>query len=136
MSRQSLVSRDVDPQVGPLDEHYLPIFYSCDRDATRLRLYHQVDRGDHFAVADCKCGQSYRFHLGNGHLSVAEVAHSGRWSLDVCFPIFLNDFVLNQVLRKVLAKRPVSILVPESLRHGASHPAGADSLLYRYFAGS
>jgi hypothetical protein len=150
-ARQSLVGRDVDPQVGPLDEHYLPLFYSCDADATRLRLYHQIDRGDHFATADCKCGRSYRFYLGNGRLSVAEVARSGRWSLDVCFPIFLNDFVsgyvagkssalylivLNQVLRKVLAKRPVPILVPESLRHGAPRPAGADSLLYRYFAGS
>jgi hypothetical protein len=150
-ARQSLVARDIDPQVGPLDEHYLPLFYSCDTDVTRLRLYHQIGRGDHFATADCKCGRSYRFYLGNGHLSVAEVAHTGRWSLDVCFPIFLNDFVsgyvagkssalylivLNQVLRKVLAKRPVPILVPESLGHSAPHPAGADSLLYRYFAGS
>jgi hypothetical protein len=150
-ARQSLVGRDIDPQVGPLDEHYLPLFYSCDTDATRLRLYHQIDRGDHFAAADCKCGRSYRFYLGNGRLSVAEVARSGRWSLDVCFPIFLNDFVsgyvagkssalylivLNQVLRQVLAKTPVPILVPESLGHGAPRPAGADSLLYHYFAGS
>jgi hypothetical protein len=150
-ARQSLVDWDIDPQVGPLDEHYLPLFYSCDADATRLRLYHQSDRGDHFAAADCKCGRSYRFHLGNGHLSVAEVAHSGRWSLDVCFPIFLNGFVsgyvagkssalylivLNEVLRKVLAKRPVPILVPESLGHAVPQAAGADSLLYRYFAGS
>jgi hypothetical protein len=44
--------------------------------------------------------------------------------------------VLDQVLRKVLGKTPVPILVPESLRRGAPQPAGADSLLYRYLAGS
>jgi hypothetical protein len=150
-AREVLADRDIDPQVGPLYEHYLPLFYSCDRDATRLRLYHQVERGDHFAAAGCKCGRSYRFYLGNGHLSVAELAHSQRWSLDVCFPILFNDFVsgyvagkssalylivLNQVLRQVLGKRPVPILVPESLGHSAPHLNGADSLLYRYFAGS
>jgi hypothetical protein len=150
-ARQDLADRDIDPQVGPLDEYYLPLFYSCEADATRLRLYHQVERGDHFAATDCKCGRSYRFYLGNGRLSVAEVAQSRRWSLDVCFPILLNDFVsgyvagksstlylivLNQVLRQVLAKQPVPILVPESLGHAAPPPHGADSLLYRYFAGS
>ena len=69
--------------------------------------------------------------------------------LDVCFPIF-NDLVsgfvagkssaiylmvLNEVLREVFDRRPVPILVPESLRLNGHEAAQIDSLIYRYFAG-
>jgi len=147
---QSLAEKGIDPQVRPLDEGYLPLFYSCEADDTRLRLYHQADGNDHFAVSACKCGQDYRFYLGNGTLSMAELAETDRWSPDVCFPIFLNDLVsgfvagkssaiylivLNEVLRQVLDKTPVPILVPKSLRVNGNESTQIDSLIYRYFAG-
>jgi hypothetical protein len=149
-ARGSLAEKGIDPQVKPLDEGYLPLFYSCDVDDTRLRLYHYVDGNDHFAVSACKCGQDYRFYLGSGTLSIAEIAETDRWSPDVCFPVFFNDLVsgfvagkssaiylivLNEVLRQVLDKTPVPILVPKSLGVNGSEAPEIDSLMYRYFAG-
>jgi hypothetical protein len=149
-ARESLAEKGIDPQVRPLDEGYLPLFYSCEADDTRLRLYHTIKGSDHYAVGACKCGLEYRFHLGNGTLSIAELAETGRWSPDVCFPIFFNDLVsgfvagkssaiylmvLNEVLREVLDKTPVPILVPRSLRANGNEPTQFDSLIYRYFAG-
>ncbi|MFC1878296.1 hypothetical protein ACFLZW_00135 [Chloroflexota bacterium] len=148
-ARESLAQKGIDPQVRPLKEGYLPLFYSCNVDDTRLRLYNYVDGKDHFAVGRCKCGQEYRFHLGTDVLSIAEIAETGRWSPDVCFPIFFNDsvsgyvagkssaiylMILNEVLREVLDKRPVPILVPESLGANGKDPDRIDSLIYRYFA--
>jgi len=148
-ARQSLAKMGIEPQVRPLTEGYLPLFYSCEVDDRRIRLYHHVDGDDHFAVNTCKCGRDYRFHLGNGTLSIAEIEETDRWSPDVCFPIFFNDFVsgfvagkssaiyliiLNEVLREVLEKKPVPILVPESLGSNGNNPTQTDSLIYRYFA--
>ena len=150
-ARQSLSENGIDPQVRSLDGEYLPLFYSCVADDRRLRLHHCVDGNDHFAVSTCKCGREYRFHLGKDTLSIAEIAQTGRWSPDVCFPIFFNDLVsgfvagkssaiylmiLNDVLRKVLDKNPVPILVPENLRSNGRKPPEIDSLIYRYFAES
>jgi hypothetical protein len=146
---QALAQKGIDPQVNPLPENYLPLFFSCEVDDKRLRLYHHIDGNDHFAVSACKCGQEYRFHLGHGALSIAEITQSDRWSPDVCFPIFFNDLVsgfvagkssaiylmvMNEVLRKVLDKTPVPILVPQSLRNAESDLIQVDSLIYRYFA--
>jgi hypothetical protein len=146
----SLAEKGIDPQVTPLDEGYLPLFYSCDVDDTRLRLYHYVDGNEHFAVGACKCGQDYRFYLGRDTLSMAAIAETNRWSPDVCFPIFFNDLVsgfvagkssaiylivLNKALRQVLDKTPVPILVPKSLGVNGSESPKIDSLIYRYFAG-
>jgi hypothetical protein len=146
---QSLVRKGIDPQVKPLPEHYLPLFFSCEVDNKRLRFHHAIDGNDHFAVAACRCGQDYRFHLGNGTLSVAEIARTGRWSPDVCFPIFLNRLVsgfvagkssaiyllvMNKVLRKALDGTPVPILIPENLELKNNDPLPFDSLIYRYFA--
>jgi hypothetical protein len=148
-ARESLAREGVDPQVRALDDDYLPLFYSCETDNRRLRLHHCVDGNDHFAVSACKCGQDYKFHLGGNRLSIAEIAQTDRWSPDVCFPIFFNDLVsgfvagkssaiyltiLNEVLRKVLDKRPVPILVPESLKLSENETTQIDSLIYRYFA--
>jgi hypothetical protein len=146
---EALAQKGIDPQVKPLPENYLPLFFSCEVDDKRLRLYHQIDGNDHFAVSACKCGQEYRFHLGHEALSVAEITQTDRWSPDVCFPIFFNDLVsgfvagkssaiylmvMNEVLRKVLDKTPVPILVPQSLRDAESDHIQVDSLIYRYFA--
>jgi hypothetical protein len=147
---QSLTWRNINPQVTPLADSYLPLFYSCEADSRRLRLYHHLQGQDHFAVSACKCGREYKFHLGRGQLSIAELVQTRRWSPDVCFPMFFNDLVsgfvagkssaiyllvMNQVLRKVLGKTPVPVLVPESLKAKENGHGQFDSLLYRYFAG-
>jgi hypothetical protein len=146
---ERLAAQGIDPQVRPLPEHYLPLFFSCEVDDTRLRLHHHVDGEDHFAVTGCKCGQEYRFYLGRRELSVAEITRTDRWSPDVCFPIFVNDLVsgyvagkssaiylmvMNQVLRYTLNKEAVPIMVPNGLAMTESNRAQFDSLIYRYLA--
>jgi hypothetical protein len=150
-ARQALIQNGVDPQVRSLDEDYLPIFFSCEADDRRIRLRHAIDGNEHFAVGLCRCGQEYQFHLGKETISIAEIAQTDRWSPDVCFPIFFNDLVsgfvagkssaiylmiLDEVLWKVLGKKPVPILVPESLRINDSEATQVDSLIYRYISGS
>lgn len=145
----ALVQQDIDPQVRPLAEHYLPLFFSCEVDNTRLRLYHLIEGSDHFAVTACKCGQEYRFYLGRNNLSAAEITRTNRWSPDVCFPIFVNDLVsgyvagkssaiylmvMNKVLRQTLNKTPVPILVPNGLELKGTDSNHFDSLIYRYLA--
>lgn len=147
-SVQSLIEQGIDPQVKPLHENYFPLFYSCEHDHQRLRLVHNIDGDDHYAVGACKHGHDYKFHLGTKHLSIAEIAQTNRWSPDVCMPAFFNDLVsgfvagksstlylivINAVLRQVLDKSPVPILVPESLGQQERVPDPLDSLLYEYF---
>ena len=147
---ESLVQRGIDPQVRPLSEHFLPLYYSCEVDDQRTRLYHKVDGSDHYAVGTCKCGVQYRFYLGSRTLSSAEITRTGRWSPDVCLPVFLNDFVsglvagkssalyglvLNAVLEKALHKQPVPMLVPESLKETGGASDQVDSLIYNYIYG-
>ncbi len=139
---ETVAGHGLDPQLSPLDEHYLPLFFSCQADDQRLRLYRYSENGDHFAGGRCRCGQTYKFHLGQRRLSLAEIAQTGRWSPDVCFPIYFNDrvsgfvagkssgiylMVLGAVMRRVLGKSPVPVLLPTRL--AAAEP---DSLLYKY----
>lgn len=139
---ETVSSHGLDPQLTAIDEHYLPLFFSCQRDNQRLRLYHHTKNGDHFAGGRCRCGQTYDFYLGHAELSLAEIVQTGRWSPDVCFPIYFNDRVsgfvagkssgiylvtLGMVMRRVLGKKPVPVLLPTQLT--APEP---DSLLYRY----
>lgn len=144
-----LEAKGIDPQVRPLAEDYLPLFLTCEGDDRRLRLHHQIEGEDHFAVTACKCGRAYRFHLGRHDLSVAEISRTNRWSPDVCFPIVINDLVsgyvagkssaiyllvMNQVLRQILNKTPVPILVPIDLALNETNANPFDSLIYRYLA--
>jgi len=146
-SVQSMQEMGIDPQVEIRDQDYLPLFYSCDIDNLRLRLNHVVESGDHFATGTCRCGKNYRFNLGQGTLSIAEIAETQRWSPDVLMPAFFNDYVsgyvagkssalylliINDVLQQVLGKTPVPILVPESLGRSDLMPNQVDSLLYDY----
>jgi hypothetical protein len=72
---------------------------------------------------------------------------TGRWSPDVCFPIFFNDrvsgfvagkssgvylMVLNAVMRLALDKTPVPILIPPDLGATSASPDEPDSLIYTY----
>ena len=146
-SVQSMQELGIDPQVEIRDDDYLPLFYSCNVDNLRLRLKHVVEAGDHFATATCRCGENYRFHLGQSSLSIAEIAETQRWSPDVLMPAFFNDYVsgyvagkssalyllvINEMLQQVLGKIPVPILVPESLAKSDPAPDQVDSLLYDY----
>ena len=147
----SLQRQDVDPQVKPLPDDYLPLYYSCDADDRRLRLSHRADSDGHYAAADCKCGARYRFDLGTERLSVSELAATRRWSLDVCFPMFFNDLVsgfvagksstlylivMNYVLRDVFDKSPVPILATMDADIPDERPDDIDSLIFRYLAGA
>jgi hypothetical protein len=147
----SLLAADVDPQVHRLRPDYLPLHYSCDRDDRRCSLSRVRSGVDTFAVARCACGAFYRFHLGSRSLSVGELAATGRWSTDVTLPIYLNDLasgivagrssamygmVLNEVLEKVLGRRPVPMLLPPDLPGVLAARAETESLLQRYVMGS
>ena len=146
-SVQSMQALGIDPQVEIRDQDYLPLFYSCNVDNLRLRLKHVVENSEHFATCTCKCGETYRFHLGQHTLSIAEIAETQRWSPDVLMPAFFNDYVsgyvagkssalylliINDVLQQVLGKTTVPILVPESLGKANSMPDQVDSLLFDY----
>jgi hypothetical protein len=146
---KALIAQDIDPQVVPIGDDYLPLNYSCPVDNRRLRLRHEIENGDHFAVARCHCGADYRFYLGRRTLALADLAQTGRWSPTVCLPMFLTPLVsglvvgrssalyglvFNEVLRRALDWTPLPMYVPA----GLGGPAGAatpDSLLYHYFYG-
>lgn len=148
-SIQSMQDLGINPQVDFRHKDYFPLFYSCDVDDQRLRLHHIVEAGEHAAVGTCKCGEKYRFDLGQTTLSIEEIARTQRWSPDVLMPAFFNDYVsgyvagkssalylliMNDVLQRVLGKIPVPILVPESLgQQPTVAPDQADSLIYSYF---
>jgi hypothetical protein len=146
----SLLAADVDPQVHHLQADYLPLRYSCDRDDRRCTLARERSGVDTFAVARCACGALYRFHLGSDSLSIGELAATGRWSTDVTLPVYLNDLasgivagrssaiygmVLNQVLEKVLGRRPIPMLLPTELSAVLATGGEKESLLQRYVSG-
>jgi hypothetical protein len=143
-----LIQQGIDPQVRPLDEDYLPLNYSCQVCDRRLRLHRETKGDDQFAIAACKCGEDYRFYLGSETLAIDEIAQTRRWSPDVCLLILLNDsmsgyvagkssgiyygLVMKEVLEKVLNKRRVPILVPQSVGAKENDPRHFDSLIYSY----
>jgi hypothetical protein len=49
-----LVAQDIDPQVAPLGDDYLPLRYCCQRDGARLVLRHEREHDDHFAAGTCR----------------------------------------------------------------------------------
>jgi len=146
----TLVAAGVDPQVHHLPPEYLPLHYSCDRDGRRCRLSRARRGPDTFAVTTCRCGHSYEFSLGSRSLSIDEVAATGRWSTDVTLPLYLNDLasgivggrssalygmVLNEVLEKVLARRPIPMLLPPGLSAVLAQEGEAETLLQQYVMG-
>jgi hypothetical protein len=140
----------IDPQVHFLTEDYLPLFYSCPAENRRLRLQHILIDWEHYAVARCKCGQDYRFFLGEKRLSLGQLAETGRWSPDVSLPVLLNrqvsglvmgkssalyGLIMKEVLTKVLGQPPVPFLVPKSFAPASEFPPEFDSLVYHFLAG-
>lgn len=143
----ALISADIDPCVHALPADYLPLHFSCPRDGLRRRLAHRREGADHLAVAACRCGSTYRFHLGARRLSVAELAATGRWSVDVSLPLFVDGLVsgmvvgrssasyglvLNRVATTVLGTNPVPMLVPADLPEAMPNPDRSNSTLFDY----
>jgi hypothetical protein len=145
----ALVAADVDPQVRHLGEGYFPLRYSCSNCEARCTLVHRSRDADHFAETTCRsCGNEHRFHLGSGTPSAAEVMATGRWSVDVSLPAYLNDLVggvvvgrssalyglvLNEVVAKVLGGDPVPALIPPRLSE-VLETDSAGGLMYEYLA--
>ncbi len=142
-----LVANDIDPQVAPLGDDYLPLRYSCPSDGTRLVLRHEQERDDHFATATCRCATMYRFHLGTGTMSLGELEDTDRWSPDVSLPIHhrnvasgwivgrstaLYGLVMNEVIERVLAGRPIPGFIPPDLLEGTAPDPPGISLLVDY----
>jgi hypothetical protein len=145
-----LVAREIDPQVRPLPEDYLPLHFSCPEDGARLRLTHDRSSGHH-AVGACRCGTAYRFDLGSDPMSLGELAATRRWSPDVSLPVHHNDqasgwivgrstalygLVLNAVVAKVLGGRPIPGWIPPQLMSGPRPGSTAPSLLVDYLLDS
>jgi hypothetical protein len=151
-SVEELIASDVDPQVHPLADDYLPLHYACDGCGARRRLSHERKRTDHFAVMTCSCGTSHRFHLGSRGLSLGELGATERWSTDVTLPVYLNDLasgavagrssalyglVLSEVVGKVLGRSAIPLLVPEDLFEVSGGELGSvDGLLHEYLVGA
>ena len=139
---ESLETAGIEPHVKPLAPDYLPLHVSCRACRRRLRLRRETQNGDHTAAARCRCGATYRFHLGSRRLSIAAIAGEADWSPDVSLTLFLNDLVsgyvagassgayyglvMAEVLQQVFGRRRVPILLPPF------DGAGADGLLHRY----
>jgi hypothetical protein len=148
-ARADLIRRGINPVVKAFSENYLPLNYSCLVCQRRLRLHRETKQGDHFAVADCRCSQTYRFYLGRQRLSLTELAQTRRWSPDVCLALMMNDLVsgfvggqssgvyfgllMKAALENALNKRRVPVLLPGiSPENRAETLAKFDSLIYNY----
>lgn len=124
----ALGAQGIESHVKPLAPDYLPLHVSCRSCRRRLRLGREKQGVDQFAVARCRCGEEYRFHLGSRRLSISAIAEEADWSPDVTLTHFLNDMVsgyvagassgayyglvMAEVLRQVYGKRRVPILLP------------------------
>ena len=140
---EGLVAAEIDPQVRPLPDDYLPLRFSCPEDGGRVRLVSERRGEDLHAVADCRCGARHEFNLGNGPPDLGELVETGRWSIDVSMPVHHNalasgwvggrstalyGLVFNEVLEKALGQQPIPVLVPRDL----GQDEDADTLLVRY----
>ena len=91
--RDELLARDIDPRVRALGEDHLPLHLPARSDRARLTLVHERRGRDHFAVATCRCGRAYRFHLGPGEPSLGELAGTADWSPGITLPILHDALV-------------------------------------------
>ncbi len=128
-SRIDLLNRmNVTTAVKPLPQNYLPLFYNCPVDNSRLRMQIESQNGTHYAVAKHHSGEEYRFYLGKDKLVLTELCASSRWSPDVTLPILLNDYysgliagpssclymlAFRSAMIKALGLAPIPILVSD-----------------------
>jgi hypothetical protein len=146
-----LARQGIAAAVRPIPPDYLPLHFSDPDDGSRLRLHHEIIRGDHFASATGRSGRTHRFFLGTARLRLDTLTATGRWSPDVILPMLVNALfsgwvagkssalyalVFNKVLAEVLGKKPVPVLVPEPPAFAAADAAQASSLLHAYVTGS
>jgi len=146
----TLAEAGVDAHLRPIGDDYLPLFGSCERCGTRLRLAHERAGADHYAVATCRCGELHRHHLGSGTLALGELAESGRWSPDVSLPVHHNHIasgwvvgrstalygmVLNEVMERALGVDPIPGFIPAELSGAGEDHGYGDSLLLTYLVG-
>ena len=144
---RALQALDIEPQVRPLAEDYLPLFMTCPGDGRRLRLRLVRDGDVQLACAVDSTGTPHCYELGRSELSVAELDRQVRWSPDVTLPVLVNDrfsgmvggrnsalymLVLREVMRKVLDMAPVPLLVPSDWD---VFPGAFDSLFEAYLDG-
>lgn len=141
-------AQGIDAGLKPLNENYLPLFYSCERCGRRLRLAHERSASDHYGAANCRCGEAHRFHLGDVTMSLGELEQTGRWCADVSLPVHHNQLasgwvvgrssalygiVFNAVTERVMGQRPIPGLVPPGLGDGfarnGDEPPDEQSLL-------
>lgn len=133
----------IDPQVAERPDDRLPLHHSCADDLVRCQLFPSWEGDALVAAGTCPCGRTYRFPLGGPTRSVASLAATGRWSLDVTLPVFLAPLVsgvvagrssalyglvLDRVLTDVLGGEPVPMLVPTPV--GGAGALRSGSLLY------
>lgn len=144
-----LESQGINPSVRPLKADFLPLYLSCQQDGRRLPLRREARSGGQYAVAHCpSCGLSYSFWLGGASATLAELVDFGRWSPNLCLPLFVNNcisgmvvgqssalygLVLRAVLAGALNERPVPLYAPPSIAPPGKEP---DSLLYRFLFAS
>jgi hypothetical protein len=144
---RALQALDIEPQVKPVPDDYLPLFMTCPRDGRRLRLRLVRDGGLHLACAVDAAGTAYRYELGRGVLAMQALDAGVRWSPDVMLPVLLNDrfsgmvagkssalymLVFRAVMRQVLDMTPVPVLVPSDWD---VFPGAFDSLFDAYLDG-
>jgi hypothetical protein len=148
-ARENLIQQNINPVVKALTDDYLPLNYSCTACRRRLRLHRKIEGRDQFAAATCRCGEVYRFYLGNRTFSLDELAQTGRWSPDVSLALFMNNLVsgfigggssgvyfgllMKAALEQVLQVRRVPVLLPKIGADDRVDRSGRfDSLIYRY----
>lgn len=144
---RALQAQDIDPQVKPLADDYLPLFMSSPVDGRRVRLKLQRDGSHHLATAVDATGQRLRYELGQGELKMSNLPDDLLWSPDVTLPLLVNEYysgvvagrsstlymlVFRDVLRKVLCVEPIPTLVP---RDWDLLPGAFDSLFEAYLNG-
>ncbi len=149
---QRLVAADIDPRVRTLADDYLPLWFACPKDGTRLRLKSKRSGTELLGTATCRCETSYAFSFGRDRPDLSELIATGRWGIDVSMPVHHNELasgwlsgrssalyalVFNEVIERVLGQTPIPVLVPPSLTSGAPSAAnGQATLLLHYLTGT
>lgn len=148
---ERLVAQDIDPQIRPLREDHLPLWFACPQDGTRLRLNRRESAGQTLASATCRCKTEYSFRLGAHPIDLSELLATERWGIDVSMPVHHNRLasgwvggrssvlyalVFNAVLTEVFGQQPIPVLCPSDLGTAAETGQEPETLLLHYLRGT